>query len=73
MHEVDFVESNLTAAVFENCDLYGSIFENTNLEKSDFRTAYNFSIDLETNQLRQAKFSRDGLIGLLHKYNIEIE
>ncbi len=73
LHEVDFIESNLASSVFDNCDLSGAIFENTNLEKSDFRTAYNFSINPEINQLRQAKFSREGLGGLLHKYNIEIE
>ena len=44
MHEVDFIESNLTSSVFDNCDLTGAIFENTNLEKSDFSTAYNFSV-----------------------------
>jgi hypothetical protein len=43
------------------------------LEKADFRSAFNFSIDPEMNRMKKAKFSRTGVFGLLHKYNIEIE
>jgi hypothetical protein len=58
--------------VFENCNLEQTIFNNTILEKTDFRTAYNFSIDPEMNKIRKTRFSSVGLSGLLDKYDIEI-
>ncbi len=73
LHEVDFAEANLSHSVFENCDFTGAIFENTNLEKCDFTTSYNYSINPELNKIRKAKFSLPAVIGLLHKYDIEIK
>jgi uncharacterized protein YjbI with pentapeptide repeats len=73
LHEVDFTEADLTAAKFENCDLQRTIFANTILEKSDFRTAFNYSIDPEINRIKKAKFSLPGVLGLLAKYAIEID
>jgi hypothetical protein len=48
-------------------------FERTVLEKVDFRTSYNYSIDPELNRIKNAKFSIVGIIGLLDKYDIEVE
>lgn len=73
MHEVDFVESDLSNAVFDNCDLRGAIFDKSILEKADFRTAYNYSINPENNRLKKARFSISGVAGLLDKYGIEIQ
>jgi fluoroquinolone resistance protein len=73
LQEVDFSECNLSGAVFDNCDLTRAAFEHTNLEKADFRTAFNYSIDLELNRTKKAKFSIPGIVGLLDKYEIEIE
>ena len=73
LQEVDFSETDLTNASFNNCDLIGSIFNATILEKADFRTSYNYSIDPEINRLKKAKFSLHGVVGLLGKYQIEIE
>lgn len=73
LQEVDFTESDLAAAVFEDCDLLGATFENTNLEKADFRTSFNFAIDPELNRIKKAKFSQNGLAGLLGRYDIDIE
>jgi len=70
--EVDFSEANLTSLNLSNCNLLGAIFDNSVLEKTDFRTAFNYSIDPETNKIKKAKFSKDGIAGLLNKYNIEI-
>lgn len=47
--------------------------ENTILEKSDFQTSYNYSIDPEINRIKKAKFSFQGAVGLLDKYDIEVE
>ena len=73
LEEVDFVETDLTSAVFKECSLRGAIFENSNLQSADFRTATGFSINPEVNKLKKARFTQDGLIGLLGKYGIEVE
>lgn len=73
LKETDFTEADLQMAVFEDCDLKNSVFENSNLEKADFRTSFNFNIDPEINKLRHARFSGSGLLGLLSKYQLEID
>ena len=73
LQEVDFAEADLGAAIFDNCDIAGAIFDNTILEKADFRTSYNYAIDPELNKIKKAKFSIPGVLGLLHKYDIEIK
>jgi fluoroquinolone resistance protein len=73
LQEVEFIAADFTGSVFLNCDLTHSRFENTILERVDFRTAYNFSIDPELNKISKAKFSQSGIAGLLDKYQIEIE
>ena len=72
LHEVDFAEADLSIVNFDNCDLLGATFIHTNLEKADFRNAYNYDIDPELNTIKKAKFSLEGVAGLLIKYNIEI-
>jgi uncharacterized protein YjbI with pentapeptide repeats len=59
--------------VFDNCNLTQAIFDHSILEKADFRTSYNYSINLEINRAKKAKFSILGVSGLLDKYDIEIE
>lgn len=73
LHDVDFVECELTASVFDNCDMTRATFENTNLEKVDFRTSFNYSINPEINRIKKARFSLSGIDGLLNKYDIEID
>lgn len=73
LHEVDLTEADCTDIVFDNCDMARAIFSNTILEKADLRTSYNYSIDPETNRIRKAKFSLPAVIGLLDKYNLDIE
>lgn len=73
LQETDFTETDLTSAVFDNCDLVRAIFDHTILEKADFRSSYNYSIDPETNRIKKARFSVLGISGLLDRYNIDIE
>jgi fluoroquinolone resistance protein len=73
LQEVDFTEADLTAAVFDQCDMTNATFDRSILEKADFRSAFNYSIDPENNRIKKAKFSVAGLPGLLYKYGIEIE
>jgi uncharacterized protein YjbI with pentapeptide repeats len=71
--EVDFTGSDISGSVFERCDLGRATFENTVMEKTDLRTAFNYSIDPEINRIKKAKFSIGGIPGLLAKYEIEID
>lgn len=73
LQEADFTESDLSSAVFDDSDLNRAIFHKTNLEKADFRRSFQYSIDPELNRMKKAKFSRMGVVGLLDKYNLEIE
>lgn len=73
LQETDFAETDLTAALFEHCDLALAQFERSNLEKADFRTAFNYTIDPESNRLRHAQFSLPGVVGLLRKYELVVE
>tara|TARA_B110000902_G_C13727329_1_gene367569 strand:- start:154 stop:501 length:348 start_codon:yes stop_codon:yes gene_type:complete len=72
LEEVDFTETIATACVFDDSNLKGAIFEDTNLGKSDFRTAINFNINPENNRLKGAKFSRNTIEGILSQYQIII-
>ena len=73
LHEVDFSEADLSGSIFDNCDLTRAIFESTILEKTDFRTSYNFSIDPAINKMKKARFSMQGLPGLLEKFDLQID
>ena len=73
LRAVDFTEADLTNAVFDQCDLSESIFENTVLEKANFSSARNYSIDPDKNRLKGAKFSVPEVLTLLHKYKLQIE
>ncbi len=73
LKEADFTETDLSGTMFDKCDLLNAKFSNTILEKTDFRTALNFSIDPEFNKMKKARFAVSGLTGLLDKYNLDIE
>lgn len=73
IREADFTEADLTGASFDNCDLLNTVFSRTNLSQADFRTARNYSINLEKNTVRKSKFSFSGIAGLLSQYDIIIE
>ena len=72
LHDIDFSEWDLSACVFDKCDLKGAVFNRTTLEKADLRTAFNYSIDPELNRIKKAQFSIPSVIGLLNKYDIKI-
>ncbi|MDR1091967.1 MAG: pentapeptide repeat-containing protein [Prevotella sp.] len=69
----DFGEADLKQSKFINSDLSEAIFYNTNIQEADFTSAYNYSIDLSQNNIKKARFSKDGLAGLLHPFDIIIE
>ncbi|HJS01258.1 MAG TPA: pentapeptide repeat-containing protein [Flavobacterium sp.] len=73
MKEVSFIGSNLSNSVFDNCNLENAVFNDTQLKEVNFLTAYNYKIDPEFNPMRKAKFSMQGIPGLLDKYDIKIQ
>ena len=73
LRETDFTECDLTESLFDNCDLTSATFDHTIIEKADFRTSYNYTIDPEINRIKKAKFSISGISGLLEKYDIIID
>lgn len=73
LQEVDFTDSDISSSLLDGCDLSGANFDHTNLEKADLRTAYNYSINPETNRIKKAKFSLPAVTGLLDKYGIIID
>ena len=73
MKEVNFAGTTLSNSVLENCNLDNAIFNETQLKEVDFTTAYNYKIDPEFNPMKKAKFSTQGIIGLLDKYDIKIQ
>jgi uncharacterized protein YjbI with pentapeptide repeats len=70
--EVDFTEASLESVSFDGCNLTGSVFLMSNLEKSDFSGAQGYIIDPSNNRMKGAKFSQDGLAGLLLPFGIDI-
>jgi fluoroquinolone resistance protein len=72
LKEVDFTEADLTEVKFLDCELLDALFDRSNLEKADFSSARHYRIDPTVNNIKKAKFSLDGLPGLLTAYNIDI-
>lgn len=70
--EVDFTDAHLAESDFEDSDLSGAVFENTDVQKADFSTARYFHIRPERNKMKGAKFSVNGLPGLLDSYGIVV-
>jgi len=73
LKQVDFTEVDLTASVFKNCDLSNATFNHTILDKVDFRTSVNYTLEPSNNKIKKARFSLKGLPGLLSSYDIDIE
>jgi fluoroquinolone resistance protein len=63
----------MSGSTFDHCDLSGAVFQESILEKADFRSAMHYSIDPGRNRLKKAKFSLAGLSGLLDQFDIVIE
>lgn len=67
---VDFMGADLTAAVFDRCDLYRSEFAKAIANKANFKTSWNYTIDPEQTKIKKAVFSLEQLKGLLFKHDI---
>ena len=73
LQEVDFRQANCTSCLFAGCDMGGALFDKSNLDRADFRTAYNYAFDPVSNRVKKAKFSLPEVVGLLCRFDIDIE
>jgi fluoroquinolone resistance protein len=73
LQEVDFTDADLSGASLAGCDLSQAVFDNTILEGTDLRGSMNYTIDPQRNRIRKAKFSANGVAGLLNGFGIVIE
>ena len=72
LKESDFTGITAINAVFEGCDFLDCSFDQSNLQGADFSKAINYHINPLKNQIKKAKFSTSGLIGLVSDFGIEI-
>ena len=70
---VDFMSTDLTEVVFDNCDLYRSEFAKAIANKGNFKTSYNYTIDPTKTKIKKAVFSLEGIKGLLYKHEIIVQ
>jgi len=69
----DFAGTDLNLSTIIRSNLTEAIFDGTNLKGADLSTAYAYTIDPDRNLIKGAKFSLNGIGGLLDKYGIIIE
>lgn len=70
---IDFMSTDLTEVIFENCDLYRSEFAKAIANKANFKTSYNYTIDPEKTKIKKAIFALEGIKGLLFKHDILVQ
>lgn len=73
LDESYFEECSLDRADFRSCSLKNVKFIKDSLKCADFREAKDYHIDLQSNQIRGAKFSFPEALGLLTPLGIIIE
>ncbi len=71
--EADFRETDLSGANLAYSDFSGSLFMHTKLNRADFSESVNYSIDIEGNEITDAKFSFPEVVSLLKSLPIEIQ
>lgn len=71
-YDVDFREGSFCRAVFVCTDFTNSLFGKTNLSGADFSEAINYDIDIFSNKISKAKFSRYEAVRLLKSLDIEL-
>ena len=71
-HEVDFREAKLSESDFRFTDFSYSQFSKTDLSEADFSDAFNYDINIFSNNIKGAKFSRIEAVSLLEGIGIEL-
>lgn len=70
--QADFTNAKCEGVHFKECSLHLARFEYTALQRADFTSARDFSIDPNVNQVKGTRFANDNLSGLLDAHPIEI-
>lgn len=83
LSKVDFKQNTFDECLFDQCELNDSKFNdsvftnsqitNSNLERSDFKGAKDYYIDLKTNKIKDARFSYPEVTNLLNSLDITID
>jgi len=73
LESVDFGETSLENSSVIQCKLSDARFDRTDLQGADLTGSYDFQIDPEKNKIFKAKFSKETLMGLLHKYDLRVD
>lgn len=68
-----FADCNLSGASFLGCTLDNTEFFRCDLTEADFRDAVGYIIDIETNRLKEARFSFPEVVNLLNGLGIVID
>ena len=71
-HNVDFAEGQFQNADFSFSDFTESTFNNTNLTGVNFTEATDYNIDIYSNIIKNARFSRHEAVQLLSSLEIEL-
>lgn len=71
--ETNFDECSLEQANFNGVNLEATQFMRCDLKKADFRNSRGYLIDLDTNNVKQAKFSFPEVVNLLASLDIIID
>jgi uncharacterized protein YjbI with pentapeptide repeats len=71
-HNTDMREGDFNHADFTYTDLSYSLFGNTNLSEADFSEASHYDIDIHSNTLKGATFSRFEAVRLLESLDIKL-
>lgn len=70
MQNAVFDRADATGCRFDGCDFDGASFVDTNLERADFSTAFNYAFVPHLCRLRKTVFSESGLRGLVRHLDI---
>ncbi|WP_345974865.1 pentapeptide repeat-containing protein [Sulfurimonas sp. HSL3-7] len=71
-YDVDFRECDLSGADLRETDLTDTLFRNTNLSGADLTLAENYTIDINVNTIKGARFSRYEALTLLEGLEITL-
>lgn len=71
-YDVDFRECDLSGADLRESDFTDSLFRNTNLSGADLTLAENYTIDINVNTIKGARFSRYEALTLLEGLEITL-
>ena len=72
IHDADFREADLTEADFQYSDLSHSQFHHTNLSSANFAEATGYTIDINANNVKGARFTRLEALSLLESLGVEL-